>query len=102
VTPRICATPAAYKFALESQIAVEAKKRPLPINRVRQLLVAERMLAHVMQHFGDRVIAKGGLVFEIRLARAHYQGCRHPTHGQRGRPARRASSGVRFGDGGLP
>jgi hypothetical protein len=70
VTPRTYATPAAYKFALEARIAAEAKTRAMPINRVRQLLVAERLLARVMQHFGDRVVAKGGLVLELRLARA--------------------------------
>jgi hypothetical protein len=44
VTVRTYATPAAYKTALEARVAAEAKRRALPINRVRQLLVTERLL----------------------------------------------------------
>jgi hypothetical protein len=42
----------------------------LPINRVRQLFVTERLLVRLMSHFGERVVAKGGLVLELRLDRA--------------------------------
>lgn len=70
MTVRTYKTPAAYKVALEARVAAEAKRRVLPINRVRQLLVTERMLVRLMIHFGERVVAKGGLVLELRLSRA--------------------------------
>jgi len=70
VTVRTYATPAAYKTALEARVAAEAKRRGLPINRVRQLFVTERLLVRIMAHFGERVVAKGGLVLELRLNRA--------------------------------
>jgi hypothetical protein len=70
VTVRTYATPAAYKTALETRVAAEAKRRALPINRVRQLLVTERLLVRILAHFGERVVAKGGLVLELRLNRA--------------------------------
>lgn len=38
------------------------------INRFRQLLVFDRFLARVFQHFVDRVVLKGGLVLELRHA----------------------------------
>jgi hypothetical protein len=38
--------------------------------RFRQILVFERFLARVFAEFGDRVIVKGGVVLEFRLARA--------------------------------
>jgi len=40
------------------------------INRFRQLLVFDRFLARIFQHFADSVILKGGLVLELRLDRA--------------------------------
>jgi hypothetical protein len=70
MTARTYATPEAYKTGLEARIATEARRRGVPINRVRQVLISERLLARVLDHFGDRVIAKGGLVLELRLARA--------------------------------
>ncbi len=70
MTVRTYATPAAYKTALEARVAAEAKRRGLPINRVRQLFVTERLLVRIMDHFGERVVAKGGLVLELRLNRA--------------------------------
>ena len=38
--------------------------------RFRQILVFDRFLARVFAEFGDRVIVKGGVVLEFRLARA--------------------------------
>ena len=70
MTVRTYATPIAFKVALEARVAAEAKRRVLPINRVRQLLVTERLLVRLMTHFGERVIAKGGLALELRLDRA--------------------------------
>jgi hypothetical protein len=70
LTARTYKTPGAYKIALEARVAAEAKRRVLPINRVRQLLVTERLLVRLMTHFGERVVAKGGLVLELRLDRA--------------------------------
>ena len=38
--------------------------------RFRQVPVFDRFLARLFEHFGDRAIAKGGVVLELRLARA--------------------------------
>jgi hypothetical protein len=38
--------------------------------RTRQLLIFDRFLARVVQVVGDAVTLKGGLVIELRLARA--------------------------------
>lgn len=40
------------------------------MGRFRQILVFDRFLARVFAHFGDRAIAKGGVVLELRLERA--------------------------------
>ena len=61
-------SPEAFRMALEQRIrqAVSGAE----INRFRQLLVFDRFLARVFQHFADRVVLKGGLVLELRLERA--------------------------------
>lgn len=38
--------------------------------RFRQVLVFDRFLARVFEHFGERAIVKGGVVLELRLERA--------------------------------
>jgi len=40
------------------------------MGRFRQVLVYDRFLARVFQHLGDRAVAKGGVVIELRLERA--------------------------------
>jgi Nucleotidyl transferase AbiEii toxin, Type IV TA system len=67
---RTYASPEAFKQALESHIRVAARQRAFPIGRMRQLFIAERLLVRLHAGFGDRVIAKGGLVLELRLSRA--------------------------------
>jgi hypothetical protein len=40
------------------------------MGRFRQVLVFDRFLARIFQQFGERAIAKGGVVLELRLERA--------------------------------
>lgn len=61
-------TPEAFRTALEQRVR-RAVAGP-EINRFRQLLVFDRFLARVFAHFGERATLKGGLVLELRLARA--------------------------------
>jgi len=61
-------SPEAFRTALEQRIRATVKGGA--INRFRQLLIYDRFLARVFHRFGDRVVVKGGLVLELRLARA--------------------------------
>jgi hypothetical protein len=67
-TPRY-ATPQAFKQALEQRLRT-ASASGVDLARRRQLLVFERFLARVHHEVGDAVILEGGLVLELRLARA--------------------------------
>src|SRR5882724_566614 len=60
-------TPSAFKQALEQRLR---STNGAPFTRRRQLLVFDRFLARMTQVMGDAVILKGGLVLELRLARA--------------------------------
>lgn len=60
-------TPLSYKQALEAKIRTAADGR---INRFRQLLIFDRLLARLFRTFGERVMLKGGIVLELRLGRA--------------------------------
>lgn len=62
-------SPAAFKEALEQRLRSSAGPG-VEFARRRQLLVFERFLARVVDVFGDAVVLKGGLVLELRLARA--------------------------------
>ena len=64
------ATPEAFRASLDARIRATALARGVPISRVRQWLVFDRFLARVFAVFGDRAIAKGGAVLELRLERA--------------------------------
>jgi hypothetical protein len=64
------ATPEAFRASLEARIRSASLARRVPIARVRQLLVFDRFLARVFAVFGDRVVAKGGAVLELRIERA--------------------------------
>jgi len=63
------ATPQAFKQALEQHLRTESTSG-VDIARRRQLIVFERFLARVQREVGDVAILKGGLVLELRLARA--------------------------------
>lgn len=62
-------TPAAFKQALEQRLR-SSSTDGLDFVRRRQLLVFDRFLARVAEIAGETVILKGGLVLELRLARA--------------------------------
>jgi hypothetical protein len=64
------ATPAAFKQALEDRIRRQARADGVDMGRFRQLQVFDRFLARVFAELGDRVVVKGGVVLELRLARA--------------------------------
>lgn len=70
MTARAYPSPAAFKQALEARLRAEATRSGRPLNRLRQLLAFDRFLARVMEVLGDRVVVKGGVVLELRLARA--------------------------------
>lgn len=69
MTVRQYATPLAFKQALEQRLK-SASTTGADFGRRRQLLVFDRFLARVAQVAGDAVTLKGGLVLELRLARA--------------------------------
>ena len=66
---RSYSTPMAFQAALEARIRERARVIGRPMNRVRQLLVMERFLVRVFQRL-EAVVLKGGMVMELRLARA--------------------------------
>ncbi|WP_437713306.1 nucleotidyl transferase AbiEii/AbiGii toxin family protein [Sorangium sp. So ce448] len=68
MTPRIYASPQAFKEALEQRIRMSAKSGG--VGRKRQLIVFDRFLARIVSVFGDAATLKGGLVLELRLERA--------------------------------
>lgn len=63
------ATPLAFKQALEQRIK-SSSTTGADFARRRQLLVFDRFLARVVSVVGDAMTLKGGLVLEMRLARA--------------------------------
>ena len=63
------ATPPAFKQALEQRLK-SSSTSGVDFARRRQLLVFDRFLARLTQTLGDAVTLKGGLVIELRLARA--------------------------------
>ncbi|HET9596907.1 MAG TPA: nucleotidyl transferase AbiEii/AbiGii toxin family protein [Anaeromyxobacteraceae bacterium] len=62
-------SPAAFKAALDQRLRNVAEPA-IGITRRRQLLVFDRYLARLIQAFGSAATLKGGLVLELRLARA--------------------------------
>ncbi len=66
--PQTYASPEAFRQALERRIRTAAGAPG--IARFRQVLVFDRFLARMFQHFGERAIVKGGVVLELRLERA--------------------------------
>jgi hypothetical protein len=69
MTVREYATSLAFKQALEQRLK-SSSTTGTDFGRRRQLLVFDRFLARVAQVAGDAVTLKGGLVLELRLARA--------------------------------
>ena len=69
MTARQYATPLAFKQALEQRLK-SSSATGVDFARRRQLLVFDRFLARLAQLAGDAVTLKGGLVLELRLARA--------------------------------
>jgi hypothetical protein len=69
VKPRTYDSPAAFKRAIEDRLKA-ASASGVDFARRRQLLVFDRFLARMAAVFGDAVMLKGGLVLELRLARA--------------------------------
>jgi hypothetical protein len=69
MTARQYATPLAFKQALEQRLRTSAATG-VDFARRRELLVFDRFLARLAQLAGDSVVLKGGLVLELRLARA--------------------------------
>ncbi|WP_437570536.1 nucleotidyl transferase AbiEii/AbiGii toxin family protein [Sorangium sp. So ce542] len=67
--PRTYASPAAFKEAVEQRLRSSARSGA-EFARKRQLLVFDRFLARVVDVLGDAATLKGGLVLELRLARA--------------------------------
>lgn len=70
MTARTYASPAAFKQALETRLRADAASTGRALGRQRQLVVFDRFLARIAVELGDRVIVKGGVVLELRLARA--------------------------------
>ncbi|MCU0661759.1 MAG: nucleotidyl transferase AbiEii/AbiGii toxin family protein [Myxococcota bacterium] len=66
MTARTYASPEAFKQALEQRLRLGGAG----FTRKRQLLVFERFLARIAAALGDAATLKGGLVLELRLARA--------------------------------
>lgn len=69
MTIRTYSSPEAFKQALEQRLRTSAKTGA-EFARKRQLLVFDRFLARVVAVLGDAATLKGGLVLELRLARA--------------------------------
>jgi predicted nucleotidyltransferase component of viral defense system len=70
MTVRTYTSSASFKEALESRLRADCARTGRLLTRQRQLLVFDRFLARVVAELGDRVVVKGGVVLELRLARA--------------------------------
>lgn len=62
--------PEAFKMALEQRLRNRALATGRSLQRLRQLVVFERFLARLFGTVGDDAVLKGGLVVELRAARA--------------------------------
>src|ERR1700712_4845364 len=69
MTARRYSSPASFKQALEQRLRSSASGGTA-FARKRQLLVFDRFLARIAAELGDAATLKGGLVLELRLARA--------------------------------
>jgi len=64
------ATPMAFKEALKARLRRQARGQARDVDRVRLRLAMERFAARLVREYGDGVVVKGGVVLELRLARA--------------------------------
>jgi hypothetical protein len=62
--------PEAFRQALEQRLRNVARLQNADIARLRQVLVFDRFLTRIFQVLRERVVAKGGVVLELRLERA--------------------------------
>lgn len=69
MTVRTYPSPEAFKQALEQRLRASTQTGP-EFARKRQLLVFDRFLARIVAVLGDAATLKGGLVLELRIARA--------------------------------
>ena len=69
MTRRTYASPIAFKQALEDRLRASSSSG-FELARRRQLLVFDRFLARITHVLGSAALLKGGLVLELRLARA--------------------------------
>jgi predicted nucleotidyltransferase component of viral defense system len=69
MTPPRYSTPLAFKQALEQHLR-NALVPGANLARERQMLIFSRFLARIFRIFGRQVLLKGGMVLELRLARA--------------------------------
>jgi hypothetical protein len=69
MTVQTYASPQAFKQSLEQRLKTSSSSGA-DFARRRQLLVFDRFLARVVAVMADTVLLKGGLVLELRLARA--------------------------------
>lgn len=69
MTARRYSTPLAFEQALQHRLKDESTSG-IDLARRRQLLVFDRFLARLVSVVGDTVVLEGGLVLELRLARA--------------------------------
>lgn len=67
---RSFANPRAFKDALESRIKKRAQADGVAVNRLRQIVIFERLLARIYEAVGNAIVVKGGFVLELRLARS--------------------------------
>jgi hypothetical protein len=64
------ASPKAFQTGLDARLRAETASSGRQAWRVRQLLIFDRFLARISVEFADAIVLKGGLVLELRLARA--------------------------------
>ncbi len=64
---RTFATPAAFRIALEERLKRQANAKGTPLNRHRKLFVIDRFLGRLNAHFGESLLAKGGVALELGL-----------------------------------
>lgn len=64
------ATPAAFRAALEERVRRWSSERGQDPQRIRQLVIFERLLARLSAGFGADLVLKGGVLLEFRLGRA--------------------------------
>lgn len=62
------ASPDAFKWSIEDRLAAESRRTGERIERLRQWVVFDRFLARLHRAFPERMLVKGGVVLELRLA----------------------------------